>query len=214
MFEGREYLISNAKHLQLDLPVPYDEMLAEAIALRPEFVPYNLEAKWYSLPIIGLSSKKPYSWQMYNYSSAKEAAQYIDWTDIADRCPVTVNWIKNVYPSKSYARVRFMLLEAGGEIPFHSDTTHRVLGAVNVALNNPDECKWHWRDGDILYFSPGDVRLMNISYEHSIKNNSNIDRYHLIVHHYDSIDEWKQLVTQAMKEHNVQGHFCYSTELF
>lgn len=214
MFNGREYLISDAKHLQLDLPVPHDEMLAEAILLRSEFVPYNIESKWYSLPIIGLSKTQPYSWQIYNYSSAKEAAPHIRWTDIADRCPVTVNWLKNVYPSKSYARVRFMLLEAGGEIPFHSDTDHRVLGAVNIALNNPNGCKWHWRDGNSLQFSPGDVRLMNISYEHSIKNNSNVDRYHLIVHHYDSIDKWKKLVTQAMKEHNVEGHFCYNTELF
>lgn len=214
MFEGREYLFSDIKYLKLNLPVPHQEMLEEAKNLRHLFVTYKEDAKWYSLPIIGLSSKQPYSWQVYNYKDAREAAPNMDWTEIAELCPVTTNWLKTIYPSSSYARVRFMLLEAGGEIPYHSDTPHSVLGAVNIALNNPVGCLWHWKDGDSLQFSPGDVRLMNISYEHSIRNDSNEDRYHLIVHHYDSIPEWKQLVINALKENNVQGDFHYSTELF
>ena len=214
MYEGREYLISDEKTLKLDIPIPYQEMYNEAVQLRERFVEYKPDAKWFSLPIVGLSSTQPYSWEVYKYSSAKEAAPDMHWTNISEECPVTTNWLKTVYPSNTYARVRFMLLEAGGIIPFHSDTSHRVLGAVNIALNNPDGCKWYWRDGDNLQFSPGDIRLMNISYEHSIRNDSNEDRYHLIIHHYDSTAEWKQLVTTSMKEQNVQGHFCYSTELF
>lgn len=214
MFEGREYLISDAKYLKISLQVPYKEMHREAQSLRDRYVPYKKDAKWYSLPIVGISSEHPYSWEVYNYKDARAAAPYMQWTEIAEQCPVTVNWLQTVYPSSSYARVRFMLLEAGGEIPFHRDTTHSVLGAVNVALNNPKNCLWKWSDGDSLQFEPGDVRLMNISYEHSVQNSSNEDRYHLIIHHYDSTVEWKSLVKAAMKENNVQGDFCYSTELF
>jgi|FreactcultureFD7_1027221.scaffolds.fasta_scaffold02251_7 hypothetical protein len=218
MFEGREYLVSEARYLKLDIEIPYEEILLEAKNLREIFIPYRQNGYdfygWHSLPIRGLSSKDPYSWEQYDLPSARAAAEKMIWTEIADQCPITTNWLKTVYPSQSYARVRFMLLEPAGQIGFHSDTTYSVLGAVNIALNNPDNCKWHWRDGDTLQFVPGDVYAMNNSYEHSVINDSNEDRYHLIVHHYDSTDQWKDLFTQAMIKQNVQGYFHYSTELF
>ena len=218
MFEGREYLVSTAKYLKLDITIPHEEMLKEAIALRDRFIPYRQDGYntvgWHSLPIIGLSDTNPYSWDYNNYESAREAAYDIGWTDIAKLCPVTTDWLKNVYPSKSYGRVRFMLLEAGGGIAFHTDTKHSILGAINIALNNPKDCAWHWRDGSSLEFNPGDAYAMNISYEHSIQNPSQEDRYHLIVHHYDSTDEWKKIMQIAMEKYEVQGDFHYSPELF
>lgn len=216
MFEGREYLVSTAKHLKLDLPIPHEQMLLEAQALRDKFILYRSSYKttgWYALPIIGLSSKDPYAWDQYDYESARQAAEDIKWTEIAKQCPVTSNWLKTVYPSNSYGRVRFMLLEAGGVIDFHTDTEHSILGAVNIALNNPPGCAWHWRDSS-FEFKPGDAYSMNISYEHSIRNDSNEDRYHMIVHHYDSTPQWKQLVTDAMEKYEIKGDFHYSTELF
>ena len=217
MFNGRDYLVSDAKYLKLDLRIPFNEMLREAQALRSQFVPYRSSYNnkgWHSLPIIGKSSQDPYAWDQYNYASAKEAAVDMQWTKISDACPITTQWLKTQYPSQSYGRVRFMLLEAGGYIDFHKDTDHSILGAINIALNNPQGCQWHWRDGLSLQFQPGDAYAMNISYEHSVRNDSDQDRYHMIVHHYDSTEAWKQLVTISLKEYNVQGHFHYSTELF
>jgi hypothetical protein len=217
MFEGRDYLVSDAKYLKLDLPIPHEEMLKEAIKLREQFIPYRQDEYhhigWHSLPIIGLSSKDPYAWNQYNYSSARDAAVDIKWTELAEQCPVTVNWLKTIYPSNSYGRVRFMLLEAGGNIGFHTDTHHSILGAVNIALNNPKGCKWLWRDEE-LEFQPGDAYTMNISYEHSIRNDSNEDRYHMIIHHYDSTREYKSLLKEALNKYEIQGNFHYSTELF
>ena len=106
-----------------------------------------------------------------------------------------------------------MLLEPGGYIEPHTDTNHKVLGAVNFAISNPKECVWHWNEGT-LNFLPGDGYAVNISYTHSVRNNSNQDRYHLIVHHYDSTDEWKSIMNQAMEDQNAQGDFRFSTELF
>lgn len=214
-FEGREYFVSDAKYLKIDLPVPHEQMHAEASALRSKFIEYRSKDAngWHSLPIIGKSATEPNSWQSY-FSSAKEAAPYMTWTEIADQCPVTVNWLTSVYPSNSYARVRFMLLESGGKIDFHKDTEHMVLGAVNVAITNPKGCAWHWRDGDSLEFVPGDAYSMNLGYEHSIINNSSEDRYHLIVHHYDSTSRWKELITASMSKYETQGNFLFTTELF
>jgi hypothetical protein len=215
MFEGREYLLSPARYLKLDIPVPHEAMLAEAVALRKSFIEYRDgdAVGWHSLPIIGKSSTEPYAWNAY-YLSPREAAPYMTYTEISKQCPVTVDWLKTVYPSNSYARVRFMLLEAGGAIGFHKDTEHSILGAVNIALNNPKKCAWHWRDESTLEFNPGDAYAMNISYEHSITNPSNEDRYHMIVHHYDSTPSWKQMMQTAMEKYETQGDFHYSTELF
>jgi len=218
MFEGREYLFSKSKYLKLDLEIPYEKMLEEAKALRSKFITYrqtdSLNSSWHSLPIIGLASDKPYAWNVYDYKNAKEAAQDINWTEIAELCPVTSDWLKNVYPSQSYGRVRFMMLEAGGSIDYHTDTEHPVLAAVNVALSNHPECKWHWKDRDSLAFKPGDAYAMNLSYEHSVINSSNEDRYHIIIHHYDFTEDCKSLFLRSMEQQNVQGNFHYSTELF
>lgn len=218
MFEGREYFLSNAKYLKLNLDFPHELIAQEASALRSKFVEYRSTYKtkgWYSLPIIGKSSEEPYAWDQYKeFNTARDAAPYMQYTDIAKKCPVTVEWLKNVYPSSSYARVRFMLLEPGGYIEPHKDTEYPVLGAINIAITNPQNCKWYWEDGESLEFKPGDAYAMNISYTHSIKNDSNEDRYHLIVHHYDSTPKWKNLFELAIKEQNAQGQFSYSTELF
>jgi hypothetical protein len=218
MVNGREYLISTAKYLKLDISIPHEAMLAEAIALRELFIPYRQDeyahVGWHALPIIGLSSKQPYAWNSYNYNSASDAANDIVWTEISKLCPITTRWLREMYPSNHYGRVRFMLLEAGGSIGFHTDTEYSILGAINIALNNPPNCRWHWKDNETLEFNPGDAYSMNISYEHSIKNESNQDRYHMIIHHYDSTDEWKQLITRAMEKYEITGNFYYSTELF
>lgn len=212
---GREYLFSNAKCLKLGIEFPYEEIFKEASALRDQFVEYRSSYNtkgWYSLPIIGKSSKEPYAWDNY-YESPQDAVNDMQWTEIADLCPVTKNWLSAVYPSNSYARVRFMLLESGGYIEPHTDTKYPVLGAVNFAITNPKGCVWYWEDST-LEFLPGDAYAVNISHTHSVRNNSNEDRYHLIVHHYDSTNVWKQLMIKAMEEQNVQGNFCFSTELF
>lgn len=216
---SREYLFSDAKCLKLDLPVPYKEMATEAQALRSKFILYRENDEyahkgWWSLPIHGLGLDKPASWDAYGYASPNEAAKDLHWTEIAEQCPVTVNWLKNVFPSQRFGRVRFMLLEAGGYISPHNDTPHRVPEPVNVALTNPEGCVWQWGDGSTLDFPPGTAYAMNISYEHSVYNNSNEDRYHLIVHHHDSTPEWKQLMIQALEKQNESGNFYYSQDLY
>ena len=218
MFEGREYLISDSKYLKLNIEVPYQEMFEEAKSLRHLFIPYRQtdyhNQGWYSLPLIGLSSKDPYAWNVYDYKDARDAAKDIKWTEISDRCPVTSKWLKETYPSQSYGRVRFMLLEAGGSIDFHTDTNYSILAAVNIALSDHPNCYWLWKDDERLSFKPGDAYAMNLSYEHSVVNNSREDRYHLIIHHYDFNNQCKDLFLKSMEDQNVQGHFHYSTELF
>jgi hypothetical protein len=207
------YYMSDAKYLKLDIPVPYQLMLKEAQALKSRFTAHrgdeNSHKGWKSLSLYGLGEQLHESWQDYGYSNAVEAAKNFKWTPAAEECPTIMDFLKNTFPCKRYGRVRLMLVEAGGWIGAHSDTKHRLLENINIALNNPIGCMWNWGDGDSIFMEPGGAYAMNISYEHSIVNNSTEDRYHLIVARHDSTDEWRTLIDQAATKSNVSGNYVY-----
>lgn len=207
----KHYFFSDAKFLILDIAVPYMKMLQEVQALKHRFTPHRGESHngWKSLALYGLSEDKHESWQDYGYENAVQAADDFVWTEAAKDCPITMDFLLNTFPCKRYGRVRFMLVEAGGWISLHSDTKHRILENINIPLSNPKECMWHWGDGEELFMEPGIPYAMNISYEHSIVNNSTEDRYHLIVARHDSTDEWRTLIDQASAKANVTGKYIY-----
>jgi hypothetical protein len=215
----KEYFETTAKYLVLDIPVPHLEMLAEAQALKDRFTEHRSEGEhtgWKSLAVYGLDENKHENWDEYGYATAADAANDYRWTDAAKECPITMNFLLNVFPSKKYGRIRFMLLEAGGYIAMHNDSKSgiRLAENINIPLNNPDECIWKWGDGSPdLLMQPGLPYAMNISYDHAIYNNSNEDRYHIIIARHDSTDEWKQIITSAANKATVQGHFVTLDDL-
>ena len=206
----KHYFVSDAKSLKLDIPVPFKEMLEEARALKSRFTDHrggDSHSGWKSLALYGLDEARHENWDEYGYANAIEAAKDFKWTEAAKQCPVTMNFLLNTFPCSKYGRVRFMLIEPNGWIGPHSDTKHRLLENINISLSNPDGCVWKWEDGEELFMEPGSAHAMNISYTHAIYNNSNEDRFHLIVARHDSTDEWKALIDQAAKEANVTGHY-------
>jgi hypothetical protein len=216
---GREYLMSDARSMKLDIVVPYQQMLEEAKRLRPFFISYQQgddyrHQGWYSLPLHALGDDKPLAWRGYGYTDAHKAADDMRWTRWADYCPVTTKWFKETFPSKKYGRVRFMLLEAGGYIAPHHDGDSRALEAINISLNNPQGCEWYWEDKTTVDFTEGNAVAVNISYEHEVRNESNEDRFHIIVHHYDSTPAWKALMQRSMEKENVKGTFLHSLDLY
>lgn len=216
---GREYLESTARSMKLDIEVPYQQMLVEAKRLREFYSPYHQGSDyrhqgWHTLTLHGLGDDKPLAWKGYGYTDGHKAADDMDWTSWANYCPATKKWLEQSFPSNKYGRVRFMLLEAGGFIAPHHDGDDSYLEAVNISLNNPAGCAWYWKDGTTVDFTEGNAVSVNISYEHEIRNDSNEDRYHMIIHHYDSTTEWKELMTRSMEKENVQGNFLYRPELY
>lgn len=206
------YYMSDAKSLKLDILVPnYTQMLAEATALKDRYTGHYTDDPdnigWKSLSLYGLGETKHESWDDYGYENAEEAAKDFIWTPAAYECPTIMKWLLTQFPSKRFGRVRLMLLEAGGQIGEHSDTSYKILENINIPLSNPKECIWFWGDGDFLNMEPGGVYAMNISYPHKIINNSNEDRYHIIVARHDSIDEWRKVMDAAIKRDNVVGSY-------
>tara|TARA_B110000285_G_scaffold232644_1_gene304188 strand:- start:828 stop:1472 length:645 start_codon:yes stop_codon:yes gene_type:complete len=206
----REYFISHTKYLDLDVVFPYKEMLEEAQNLRHKFTKHRATHSkgWYGLVLHGLSENKTGSWQQYRITNHKEAYKAMSWTEASDQAPITKNYFINTFPCKQYSRIRYMLLEAGGHIDFHSDSKGPIVDNTSFVLNSPKGFEWRWQDGspnsDMV---PGHAYAMNIHYHHGVWNNSNEDRYFIIASRNDSLPGWKELVLNAAEKQNVEGEF-------
>jgi hypothetical protein len=182
-------------------------MLAEAQALKSMFVSHrNEEGRhqgWSSLAIHGIGATKTNVAESYGLDS--KTAKY-DWTEIQDQCPVTVQFFKEQFPYRWYARVRFMLLEPGGFVMPHQDHHTSFLGgAVNISLNQPDGCKLVNTHGTLPFRDSGSMFYFNNHYPHCVYNNSNTDRFHIIVHgEADMLRLAPLLVNSYLKKSNQQ----------
>jgi len=183
--EKLEWIIneSNITTLRLDIEMPYREMYKEAASLLPEFYAHRTDgeshAGWKSLVLHGRG--KHITQGDDQYPNLDELPD-MHWTEIADKCPVTTNFFKNNLPLDQYLRVRFMLLEPGGYILPHRDNDKNKLQAFNFALNNPDDCFFGMEGTGLVPRQSGDSRIINISTNHAVWNNSNTPRIHMIAH--------------------------------
>lgn len=207
----KDYFISDAKHVVLDFKFDHLEILKEAVALKEYFIthrPGSYDHKgWRSLVLHGWGETQSGHWKDYGYKNIDEVVENMHWTELSKKCPKTVDFVKNYFPSNTLGRVRFMLLEAGGHIAEHSDSSVPLLDNTNISLSNPENCIWKWGDGETLFMHPGKTYLMNIHYPHSVYNKSNEDRYHLIIHRFDSTYEWKEKLNSACKQQGVSGYY-------
>lgn len=192
--------------LKLDISFPYQQMYEEAISLKDHFVSHRDQdgdaaiggyrhKGWRSLCIHGIDHRKTNHFVQYGYTSHEETPY--KWTDICDKCPVTYDFFKNVFPFKKYFRVRFMLLEPGGYITPHNDSDHHSLSPVNMALNNPKGCKMKMKQHKgFVPFEPGTAFLLDVCNTHAVFNDSDEDRYHIIVHGIKGKD-FKEIVERS-----------------
>jgi hypothetical protein len=181
------------------LVLPYADMLAEAQELRDRFVIHrnNCGRGWRSLCIHGTSAEQTDAPSAYGLT---EKDTVYAWTDIQDRCPITVNAFKNLFHYTQYLRVRFMLVEPGGYITPHVDADNFTFGAVNISLNNPEGCSLVTERGTVPFRSTGSAMFLNTSYQHVVWNNSKEDRIHMIVHGTPDNRYWNNLVIDSYKQ--------------
>lgn len=171
--------------LALDLPfeMPYAAMLEEAKALKPFFVNHrstDLHKGWRSLCVHGLSPVHTLNHQHYGFPTI-ESAPY-GWTDMAKFAPVTTAFFRDTFGYERYGRVRFMLLEPGGYIAPHDDDDVIRLHPINIALSNPPGCRFVMKGQGTVPFAPGRAIMLAVGNQHSIWNDSDEDRFHIIVH--------------------------------
>lgn len=148
----------------------------------------NNHPGWSSFVLHGLGYNKTLGYENYGYKNDKEAPY--DWTNEAlQYCPSIVQYFKNSGIKKRYHRLRIMRLAPDGYISIHDDDPHnyKTQWALNIAVNNPDNCEMHFWNDDFEYagkvpWAPEAAFLIRIHWKHMVMNLSNTIRYHIIVH--------------------------------
>ena len=179
-----EHLLTSVQCLELDIDVPH-ELIAAELSNIPDhlFVPhrdtYESNIGWKSFVLHGKS-----------YDATKEAEHYNDnrplvWTQEAvTHCPATVSFFQNNWPSTDFERVRVMLLEPNSIINLHHDAgSSDDAWPVNIAITQPPNCNFYLDKFGVIPFSPGSAFLINVGLMHTVINDSDQKRYHIIVHH-------------------------------
>ncbi len=148
----------------------------------------DMHPGWSSFVLHGLGHGKTQGYEYYGYSNDEEAPY--DWTNEAlEYCPSIVNYFKELKLKNRYHRVRIMKLEPGGYISIHDDDPkkYRNQWGHNIAITNPEECEMHFWNETFQYagmvpWKPNDSYLIRIHWKHMVRNLSNKNRYHIIVH--------------------------------
>ncbi len=185
-----DWLIKESGWPWLEIPLadfPFEAALDEARSLKNMFVDHRenegsvnyRHQGWKSLCLHGLSAQKTQHFTYYGIEH-EEKANY-QWTEIAAQCPETTKYFKEIFPAENYHRIRFMLLEPGGQIFPHRDRENHFLGPLNISLNMPEGCLFQSEKGRVP-FRDRSAFLLDIGYEHAVWNESTEDRYHIIVH--------------------------------
>jgi len=187
--------LDHTPFIDLQLELDHAGALAEALALRDRFVPYQ------SNPTYGISGWRGLALQALDGDANKAATTEADesictdqsryrLTDVAARCPITFAFLERALDLANCRTVAFLLLEPGARIAVHLDGVGPpVMRSLNVALNMPPGCTLTIDcnpDGsDHPYtrrapFRDGTALLMNVAKYHYVVNDSPEPRIHVV----------------------------------
>lgn len=202
MFQKFDWILNHSRvpHLPMHFNGPWEEILAEVKLLDDRFVDHRGgdSAGWASLCLHGLSAQHTDAAFTYpEFQNTPNSDLPYRWTEIAELCPIATKYFQTDFPYEQYERLRFMRLAPGGYIMPHHDSQTFIPGAVNISLNNPEECAMMQQGIGIVPFkSTGGIMMFNTSYDHAVWNRSNDYRYHMIVHgRWDH--RWTRAVVQS-----------------
>ena len=180
---------SRAAWAQLD-STPPKEIYDEFNALRYLVVDHRSSygAGWQSLTLHGEKIHWTEAIEQYpGHENDRDWNYEYHWTEIAELCPITVDYIKSL-PFQRFQRVRFMLLRAGGLIDYHRDVNKMNLSPLNLSINMPKGCEFNVYDYESeqhekrIPFEDQSAFIVNIGHYHRVINRSKEDRLHMIVH--------------------------------
>lgn len=178
--------IENDNHYQIfDIEFPWQDFLIECENVH--FFEHRNHPGWKSVALHGIAPNE-----------TKSSNSSMSFHDIG--APKILQYFQDIGPErfgyKKFGRVRIMLLEPGGFIGFHRDNDRFGYvrgnpGPINMAINHPEGChfySWSGKEANNkntfceMPFAPGVALKINISQVHCVLNNSNENRYHIIVH--------------------------------
>lgn len=191
--------------LRLDLQVPWQEILKEIQGSKAALVPhrddYSEHQGWLSGCLHGRA------WAATREDSYYQDQTPFDWTAESQQYfAFTKDFFQSQWPATQYRRLRIMLLEPKGYITLHRDSNNPGLNAVNIAITQPADCKFVFENHGVIPFEPGSAFWIDTSINHTVYNDSDQPRWHMIVHqHFDDL-RFQELVAKSY-------HMLYNKEL-
>jgi hypothetical protein len=173
--------------IRLDLDIDLDQWVAEATKIK-QFLVNHREGDghdgWRSCCLHGLGV------DITGTNDTALPSEY-HWTTIADECPNITRFWKS-FPTERFARLRFMELAPGGLIAPHCDAPNGVKNTefdmmdhmipINVAITHPEDCFMDLESYGRVPWQAGRAFVVNITDTHTVVNNSNSPRMHMIAH--------------------------------
>lgn len=173
--------------IDIDLEINADQWAEEAIRAIPFLVPHREKDStgWNSCCIHGIGIDKTGVWNNYLDSEPE-----YNWTELSNITPVIKKFWEEM-PFEKFARIRFMELEPHGLVLPHNDSppgfskNFNLLDSllpINIAIIHPNECYMTLKDHGVIPWKVGNIRLINITNDHSVINFSGQRRIHMIGH--------------------------------
>lgn len=198
----------NIPYIELDLKFNVSEWLAES-QIAEKFLVNHREHQshqgWRSCCIHGIDVDKTGVWNCY----AETEPEY-QWTTLSEKTPV-IKKFWEAFPFEKLARIRFMELSEHGHIAPHNDSpvgfskdfdlmAHVV--PINIAISHPDNCFTTLKDHGVVPWKTGDIKLVNITNDHSVINFNQSPRMHMIGHGLigNRIDQFCELISRSYKK--------------
>jgi hypothetical protein len=173
-------ILNKTSWLELDLSIDLEQWTIEANIASEYLIPYreNESNGWSSVAIHAEGENI--------YSNVKATYSDYSWTKLSEKTP-TIKRFWEQMPFENLARIRFMGVEPHGYVGKHRDLPPSSVTdmldfiiPINIAIIHPDDCYMTLTDIGVVPFKSGKVILVNITNEHSVTNNSDTRRIHLI----------------------------------
>jgi len=166
--------------LRLNIDVPVSDIRTEYEQNAEFLISHRSQDSWANMSHKGWKSAVLYGVDTHITTNSDLPH---DWTSLSYNCPKTTHWIKdNFIINEKTERIRFMLLEPGGYILPHADRSQRGLREINVAITQPQGCCFRFLDRGTIPFEVGSAFIIDTSNRHTVWNNSDEYRLHIILH--------------------------------
>lgn len=180
---------------KLDIEIPTDIILKEIQRAQHFLVPhrdqYGEHRGWKSFCLHGKSTEQT------QHCDDDRPFHWIP--EIQEIMPQTVEFFKS-WPGGTYQRVRVMSLEPGGYVSLHRDNNTNYLGPINIAITQPEGCRFIMKDWGMVPFKSGDAYMLDVGNWHAVFNDSDETRYHIIIHFTEWTSDFQTLLVDSYKK--------------
>ena len=203
--------------LKLDLNIPWKKLHQEISSFKEYFTSYsedtsdeNSEAKlarklhaarnnvdfpdknWKLLTLHGVEHN--IIMDHSNYKEYKDKNIPYKWTSIGSKCVFNSLYLNSILEIDTNTLIKYNVLEPGGFILPHSDSTDfnkNQCRSLTLFITHPQGCNFHFKNWGNIPASSGTAFLMNLDNYHGTNNESNEDRFHIMVRFKSGRPVWE-----------------------